>query len=130
MRQTGLRREALWQAFNKAENTFVGALTNERGRLLAEEDTQVLVAALRNAYLMRVRLAFKTDLQVFVGDIEAVIHQVTNQVTVNCFYQITGLDTGPVGGAIRYDLTHPPIHFWHCSDFLNAATLYYAAAFY
>ena len=52
MGQPGLRCKALWQSGNKAEDAFIGALTNKGRGLLPEEHAQVLIAILRNLYFV------------------------------------------------------------------------------
>src|SRR6266567_5303689 len=115
MRQSWLRCKALRQAFNKAKDTFISTLANKRRRFLTKQNAQIFVNALGNVYLMLILLALKTNHQLFVSNIEAVIDQVANRVTVNGTNQISRLETCPVGRTFGHNLTHPSIHFWHSS---------------
>ena len=62
---------------------------------------------------MLILLALKADGQIFVGRIEAIIHQIAHNIAINRANKITRLYPYTVGRAFRYYLTHPSIHFWH-----------------
>ena len=62
---------------------------------------------------MLILLALKADGQIFIGGIEAIIHQIANTIAINRANKVTRLYPYTVGRAFRYYLTHPSIHFWH-----------------
>src|SRR5215469_9251178 len=64
-------------------------------------------------YLALVLLAFKVNSEFFFGYIKAIIHQVTNGVTIDGANEITWLQARAISKALRHDFTYPSIHFWH-----------------
>src|SRR6266550_1208858 len=62
---------------------------------------------------MLILLALKANGQIFVGRIEAIIHQIAHNIAINRANKIARLYPRPVGRAFRYYFTHPSIHFWH-----------------
>src|SRR2546423_13071590 len=62
---------------------------------------------------MLILLPLKADGQIFIGGIEAIIHQIANTIAINRANKVTRLYSYTVGRAFRYYLTHPSIHFWH-----------------
>src|SRR5882757_7587915 len=91
MWQPWLRCKPFWQTFNKAKDTFISTLADKRRWLLTEQNTQIFISALSNAYLALILLALKTNHQLFVGNIEAIIDQITNYMTINGTNQIARL---------------------------------------
>src|SRR6266568_3193265 len=102
MRQPWLGREALRKALNETEDTFIGALPDKGRRLLTEKHAEILVEAFRNLHFMLILLPVKTNLQKFIGNIESIIDQVTNQVAVDGADQITRLQTRQISGAFGH----------------------------
>ena len=113
MSQARLWRKAFGQPFDKTKDTFIGTLANKGSGLFAKEHTQIFIESLADMYFMLILLALKTDGEFFIGNIEAVIYQVTNNISIDRANKIAGLETCAVGRAFRYYLTHPSIHFWH-----------------
>src|ERR1700731_707593 len=62
---------------------------------------------------MLILLPLKADGQIFIGGIEAIIHQIANSIAIDRANKVTRLYPRPVGRAFRYYFTHPSIHFWH-----------------
>src|SRR6266702_4236752 len=112
MGQARLRRKAFGQPLDKTKDAFIGTLANKGGGLFTKEHTQIFIESLADMYFILILLALKANSQFFIGNIEAVIYQVTNNISIDRANKIAGLETCAVGRAFRYYLTHPSIHFW------------------
>src|SRR6185437_4742662 len=81
--QTALGLVALWQSFDEAEDTLVGADADEGRWLLAEADAHFVVWRLGDQHHARASVAVDAQRYLFVGGVKLVVHQVAYWIVID-----------------------------------------------